>query len=141
MESPMKEIFLSASVPIKGRRYYEDSDPVLIHAAVRAFATLVLGRRRIVWGGHPSITPLLWAACESLGVQYSRCVTLYQSSYFKADFPIANERFRNVIHVRREGGRARSLFAMRVAMLERSRLEAAVFIGGEVRGFEGDIFF
>src|SRR5947207_7693613 len=126
----MKEVFLSASVPAKGRKYCRSSDPVLIHAAVRAFAMLVLGRRRIVWGGHPSITPMLWAACESLGVKYAKCVTLYQSLYFDEFFPEANAHFRNVKYVKKAKTKTASLYAMRVAMLRRPAIEASVFIGG-----------
>ncbi len=126
----MKEIFLSASVPIKGRKYFTGADPLLIHSAVRAFAMLALGRRRIVWGGHPSITPMLWAACESLGVKYAQCVTLYQSLYFEEMFPEENARFRNVKYVQKRKTLAESLLAMRAAMLQRRAIESAVFIGG-----------
>src|SRR5688572_16956118 len=126
----MREIFLSASIPARGRKYFRGADPVLIHAAVRAFAMLVLGRRHIVWGGHPTITPMLWAACESLGVKYAKSVTLYQSQHFKDDFPRANENFRNVVYVPKKRSRAASLSQMREQMLARPEIEAAVFIGG-----------
>lgn len=126
----MMEIFLSASVPIKGREYFDGSDPLLIHSAVRALATLALGRRHIVWGGHPSITPMMWAACESLGVSYAKCVTLYQSKEFRDFFPEENAHFRNVRYIRKRKNTIASLLAMRAAMLRRPKLEAAVFIGG-----------
>ncbi len=125
----MDEIFLSASVPVEGRQYYEGSDPLLIHAAVRALATLTLGRRRIVWGGHPSITPMIWAVCESLGLQYAQCVTLYQSNFFQDIFPEENARFKNVIYTESMKDAAASLRVMRKSMLERE-LKAAIFIGG-----------
>ncbi len=126
----MNEIFLSASVPLKGRKYFEGSDPLLIHAAVRAFAMLVLGRRHIVWGGHPSITPMMWAACESLGVEYAKCVTLYQSSFFRDFFPEENKGFRNVRYVDKQDDLASSLWMLRMEMFKRPNFEAAVFIGG-----------
>jgi hypothetical protein len=126
----MREIFLSASVPLKGRKYFKGSDPVLIHAAVRSFAMLALGRRHIVWGGHPTITPMLWAACESVGVEYAKWVTLYQSMYFRDDFPKANAHFRNVQFIDKKKSRAASLLTMRSTMLRRPGIEAAVFIGG-----------
>jgi len=134
----MDEIFLSASIPIAGRRYFEGSNPVLIHAAVRAFANLVLGRRRIVWGGHPSITPMLWATCEDLGVAYASTVTLYQSRFFEELFPEENARFKNVIYTDTGKDIDDSLVTMRRAMLSRERLRAAVFIGG-MEGIEAEL--
>jgi hypothetical protein len=67
----MTAVFLSASVPVMGRgNFYETADPFLIQSAVREFVTAVLGRRLIVWGGHPAITPMVWAVCEDLGVSF-----------------------------------------------------------------------
>src|SRR5215475_2836912 len=97
MGGSMKAVFLSASVPVIGRgNYYETADPFLIQSAVREFVTVALGRRLIVWGGHPAITPMVWAVCEDLGVSYADAVVLYQSKYFKGLVPEENERFGNV---------------------------------------------
>ncbi|MFZ6672271.1 hypothetical protein ACO0J9_29755, partial [Pseudomonas aeruginosa] len=53
----MKRIFLSASVPRPDRgNFHETADPFLIQFAVRELMTVALGRRQIVWGGHPAIT-------------------------------------------------------------------------------------
>src|SRR5258705_4522652 len=38
-----------------------------------------LGRRLLVWGGHPAITPMIWAAANDMGVDYGAWVHLYQS--------------------------------------------------------------
>lgn len=128
----MSSIFLSASIPVPGRgRYYETANPFLIQMAVREFLTLTLGRRRIVWGGHPAITPMVWSVCEDLGVRYSDAVVLYQSRYFEDIFPEENARFANVHFVDAvKNDRTLSLQAMRRAMLSREDLDAAVFIGG-----------
>jgi len=128
----MSAIFLSASVPIVGRgKYYEDADPFLIQFAVREFVTVALGRRLIVWGGHPAITPMVWAVCEDLGVDFSNAVVLYQSTFFEEAFPKENARFANVNYVDAVPGDAHaSLLLMRKAMLTRPDLSAAVFIGG-----------
>ncbi|MFH7375956.1 hypothetical protein RA263_28030, partial [Pseudomonas syringae pv. tagetis] len=67
-------IFLSASVP-DGRgenRYAQTADTVAIATAVGALVHVVLGRRRLVWGGHPAITPMVYAVAEGLGVDYSQ---------------------------------------------------------------------
>ncbi|MGH8474553.1 MAG: hypothetical protein ACRERV_07775 [Methylococcales bacterium] len=128
----MSEIFLSASIPIVGRGdFYQTADPFLIRVAVREFVTTALGRRVIVYGGHPSITPMIWAVCEGMHASFSRSVVLYQSSYFKDDFPDENKRFKNVVYVDADpNDRNESLTRMREAMLSRKDLSAAVFIGG-----------
>jgi hypothetical protein len=128
----MSAIFLSASIPVLGRgNYFESADPFLIQMAVREFLTLALGRRRIVWGGHPAITPMVWAVCEDLGVSYSDAVVLYQSRFFEETFPEENAHFANVKFFDPiDSDREASLLAMRRAMLSRDDLSAAVFIGG-----------
>lgn len=128
----MNAIFLSASVPVPGRgKYYLSADPFLIQFAVRELITTVLGRRLIVWGGHPAITPMVWAACEDLGVDYRSSVVLYQSTFFADFFPDENRFFGNVEYVEHiPGDKGASLLLMRDAMLSRDDLSAAVFVGG-----------
>lgn len=127
----MAQIFLSASVPVQGRgNFFESADPFLIQFAVRELMTVCLGRRRIVWGGHPAITPMVWAVCESLDVQYASAVRLYQSRFFEEWFPEENRRFRNVKYTPAvPDDRAASLDLMRRKMLAEP-FDAAVFIGG-----------
>ena len=126
-----RRIFLSASVPMPGRGdFHESANPFLIQFAVRELLTVCLGRRLIVWGGHPAITPMVWAVCEDLGVEYAKAVLLYQSKLFGDFFPEENKRFANVVYVDSvENDRAKSLERMRFEMLTGS-FEAAVFIGG-----------
>ncbi|PSH05208.1 MAG: hypothetical protein CXZ00_03385 [Acidobacteria bacterium] len=128
----MKSIFLSASVPLAGRgTYLETADPFLIQMAVRELMTLALGRRRIVWGGHPAITPMIWSVCQDLGVRYSDAVVLYQSRFFREIYPEENAHFANVHFTEAvDNDREASLLSMRKAMLVRDDLHAAVFIGG-----------
>jgi hypothetical protein len=136
----MDAIFLSASVPVIGRgRYHETANPFLIQTAVRELVISVIRTHRIVWGGHPSITPMIWNICEDLCVDYAKSVVLYQSRYFQDRFPEENERFGNVIFTDavpndREG----SLAILRQAMLARTDLVAAVFIGG-MEGVETEL--
>jgi hypothetical protein len=127
----MRAIFLSASVPAIGRgNFFETADPFLIQTAVREFVSVALGRRLIIWGGHPAITPMVWAVCEDLGVSFANAVVLYQSKFFKI-FPEENKRFNNVVYVDAvDGNREQSLLRMRKDMLARNDLESAVFIGG-----------
>jgi len=128
----MGTIFLSASIPVVGRgSYYETADPFLIQCAVRELAIATLRRHKIVWGGHPAITPMIWSICEDLGVDYASSVILYQSRFFEGRYPEENQLFDNVIYTDAvPGNLAASLKAMREAMLSRDDLVGAVFIGG-----------
>jgi len=134
----MNAVFLSASVPVIGRgNFYETADPFLIQSAVREFVTVVLGRRLLVWGGHPAITPMVWAVCEDLGVRYAKAVVLYQSKFFADVFPEENKRFGNVEYVDAvPKDRDASLLRMRKQMLSRDDFSEAVFIGGMEGLFE-----
>ena len=124
-------IFLSASVPVPGRGdFHESANPFLIQFAIRELLTVCLGRRILVWGGHPAITPMVWAVCEDLDVSYSKAVVLYQSKLFSDVFPAENQRFANCVYVEAvEADRAKSLERMRMQMLSQD-FEAGVFIGG-----------
>jgi len=134
----MNAVFLSASVPMIGRgNFYETADPFLIQSAVREFVTVALGRRLLVWGGHPAITPMVWAVCEDLGVSYARAAVLYQSKFFADVFPEENKRFGNVEYVDAvPEDREASLLHMRKKMLSRTDFSEAVFIGGMEGIFE-----
>lgn len=126
-------IFLSASVPDPKRApdFAATSDSVLIGAAVSALVHVTLGRRPLIWGGHPAITPMVWTVAQDIGVDYGRWVRLYQSAYFKDDFPEDNEHFQNVTYTENvENDRKKSLLHMRERMFSEHAFSAAVFIGG-----------
>ena len=126
-------IFLSASVPDpkRGPDYAATSDSVAITSAVSALVHVTLGRRVLVWGGHPAITPMIWHVAENIGVDYGSWVRLYQSKHFSDQLPEDNERFRNVTYTEEiESDRNKSLLSMRMQMLSDYRFTAAVFIGG-----------
>ena len=135
----MGAIFLSASVPVVGRgNYHETADPFLIQCAVRELVMAVIKTQQIVWGGHPAITPMIWSICEDLGIDYAKSVILYQSRFFEDRFPDENKHFGNVVFVDAvPDDRDASLLSMREAMLSRSDLTAAVFIGG-MEGVEAE---
>ena len=96
----MSAIFLSASVPLVGRgNYHETADPFLIQCAVRELVMAVIRDWQIVWGGHPAITPMIWAICQDLKIDYSNSVVLYQSRFFEDRFPEENKHFGNVVFV------------------------------------------
>lgn len=155
----MKNIFLSASIPLPERhpKYYDSADIIAIRDAVIALATLVLGKHRIIWGGHPSITPLIYYVIEriiqnrldekevheildsaekkevffeELKMEISKHVWIYQSLFFKDKFPEDNEKFKNIIFTANKGDVHSSIQFMREEMLHKNEFAAAVFIGG-----------
>lgn len=125
-------IFLAASVPDPKRApdYAKSADTVAIASAVSALVHVVLGRRRLVWGGHPAITPMVYSVAEGLNVDYSEWVTLYQSKEFEELYPEDNERFHNIIYTEKKDDREASLLHMRQQMLGSNSFSAGVFIGG-----------
>lgn len=135
----MSAIFLSASVPLAGRRHYhEAADSFSIQLAVRKLVIAVIERQRIVWGGHPAITRMIWAICKDLNINYAKSVVLYQSRFFQEHFPEENKHFANVVFVDAvPGDREASLLRLREAMLSREDLRGAVFIGG-MEGVEAE---
>lgn len=128
----LKSVFLSASIPKKERhpKYYENADIIAIRDAVIALSTSLLPNFRLVWGGHPSITPMIYYVMEQLNVNIQDHVTLYQSSYFEGLFPEDNNRFENVVLTENKGDLESSLSLMRKRMFLENKFSAAVFIGG-----------
>ena len=128
-----ESIFLSASVPDPKRapEFAETSNSVAITSAVRALVHVTLGRRVLVWGGHPAITPMIKFVAEEMGVDYGEWVKLYQSLYFKDQFPQDNEKFGNVVYTENiENDLDKSLRHMRERMFSENDFRGAIFVGG-----------
>ncbi len=130
--SPDGAIFLSAGVPDPNKSHFMgEADPAAISAVVSALLYVTLGRRKLVWGGHPSITPMVWAYAEALEIDYGAWVKLYQSGFFKDDFPEETAKFDNVVITPKiEGDVTASLAVMRHQMLNETKFGAAIFVGG-----------
>ena len=127
----MKNVFLSASVPDGQRdaRYGATADVAAIKAAVEALADVVAERGwRLVWGGHPTVAPMLAEAMARHGLTMSERVTVYLSREFEAVMP-QEDMGERVLTERRESREA-SLRLMRERMIGENRFEAAVFISG-----------
>ena len=93
---------------------------------------------RIIWGGHPSITPLVYYVMKKLNLNIQEHVTIYQSKFFEKYFPEDNNKFNNVILTDViDNDRDKSLLHMRERILDEFEFSAAVFIGG-MEGIEGD---
>jgi hypothetical protein len=102
-----------------------------IRDAVRALVCVVLPHARLVWGGHPAITPLVRVVAEDINITGEDRVRLFQSSYFKGRLPRDNATFESVTRVRgKNNDRDASLHAMREKMISSEQFAAAVFIGG-----------
>ena len=125
-------VFLSASVPDPNSdNFVRDADTVAVASAVHALIFVLLGRKPLIWGGHPSITPMIWSVAESLQTNYSDWVKLYQSTIFKDNFPEQNDKFKNVEFTPNVGGsREDSLRLMRRQMFQENTFSTAIFIGG-----------
>lgn len=141
-------IFLSASYP---RRQYQDTaDSQEIASAVKAFLGAVFhAGGKVVFGGHPSISPLVLMLARECRQKES--VRIFQSKAFEADLSEATLRLRDEgygeisltnldpmeftqsLENPNPEDFPRSLAIMREAMLSRSDTNpaAGVFIGGD----------
>lgn len=132
MASKLKKIFLSASIPLADRdpKYFDTADNTAIRDAVIALSRIVLPKAELVWGGHPSITPLIRAVLEKQKLQISEYVTLYQSNFFLKKFPSDNKFFEKLIITDELKDQEESLGLMRKKMIVENNFCAAIFIGG-----------
>lgn len=130
----VKNIFLSASVPIEERdpMFFETADVIAIRDAVIALASTVLTNKeyRLIWGGHPSITPLITLILNRYNLKMSDRVILYQSREFEKFFPPENKDVGVRVITDRKENRDASLLLMRQMMIGTNEYEGAVFIGG-----------
>lgn len=135
----LKNIFLSASIPLPERdaKYYETADIVAIRDAIIALTTVVLPKHKLIWGGHPSITPLIYYVMEKLGLNIQEHVQIYQSLWFKDKFPEDNNKFENIVFTESLKDIPSSIQLMRERMLFENEYAAAVFIGG-MNGIEDE---
>jgi hypothetical protein len=135
----IKNIFLSASTPLPDRdpKYIDSADIIAIRDAVIALTTVVLPHHRIVWGGHPSITPLIYYVMEKLDLNIQEHVKLYQSLWFEDKFLDDNNKFENIVFTKKQEDIPSSIKYMRERMFTENDYSAAVFIGG-MNGIEDE---
>ncbi len=134
-------VFLSASIPIEERdkRYFVTADFIAIRDAVRALATVVIPHSKLVWGGHPAITPLIRYVMNRMNTNVREHVTIYQSNYFRKFFPVDNFDFEDIRIIPESSTRDSSLLEMRNAMIRQNDFRAGIFIGG-MEGVEEEYF-
>jgi len=131
-EDNLNKIFLSASIPYPDRdkKFYDTADVVSIRDAVRALATIVIPKAHLVWGGHPSITPLIRFVLERMNADLKKHITLYQSLFFEDKFPPDNFAFENIVLTERKSTRNESLEFMRNRLINENDFKIGIFIGG-----------
>lgn len=127
----MKSIFLAAGVPdpLQSPEFARTANVVLIREAVIALIEVVLPHGRLVFGGHPAITPFVSRVAAQLG--HLDRVTAYQSQWFRGQQPPEVECFAQLCWTPRGADREDSLAIMREQMLTEGTLVAGVFIGGK----------
>ena len=127
-----RNVFLSASVPKAGREFFGTGDVIAIRDSVIALASAVIANTdyHLIWGGHPSITPLITLVLKRYNLKMSDRVTLYQSAHFKEKFPPENKDVGIRIITADTGEAASSVELMRKKMFSENSFYAAVFIGG-----------
>lgn len=137
--SELKTIFLSASIPLPDRhpKYHGTADVIAIRDAVISLASTVLPKYKLVWGGHPSITPLIYYVMQRLDLKIQKHLTLYQSRFFEKYFLEDNNQFENVVLTENTNERDSSIFLMRRRMFTEHKFVAGIFIGG-MEGIEDE---
>ncbi|HEY5536591.1 MAG TPA: hypothetical protein VIL99_16860 [Ignavibacteria bacterium] len=128
----LNNIFLSASIPNENRdrKYFDTTDVIAIRDSVRALATVVIPNSRLIWGGHPAITPLIHYIMKNMNLNIKDHIKLYQSNYFKQYFPKENEFFEDVRIIKENKDKDSSLEDMRNEMINNNDFVAGIFIGG-----------
>lgn len=131
-------VFLSVSIPDPKRnpKYFGTANLAAIREAVRALAIVVLPRTRLVFGGHPAITPLVLQIGQTF--RSVENIKMYQSAYFERFFSLENREFSHVVVTDPvDNDRDASLELMRATMINSEDFGAAIFIGG-MEGIEDE---
>jgi hypothetical protein len=129
----MLSIFLSASIPIADRhpKYLETADAAAIRDSIRALVSVIVPGTQFVFGGHPSITPLVHQVVRGMTPNVQEHVILYQSLFFKNQLPPKVSEFEEVRFTDAvDGDLDASLARMRGAMISAHDFDAGVFLGG-----------
>lgn len=135
-------VFLSASFPAKDReaKYYQTARPFEITDATVAAARAIFGAHgKLVFGGHPTITPLILSVGHDFSADFPEqdwpFIHIYQSRLYENEVP------EETLQLEREGigkiywipavnrDMVKSQLLMRTEMLKTKPI-AGVFIGG-----------
>ena len=138
----MPSVFLSASIPLPDQnlRYSGTTDVIAIRDSVRALVSVVIPTGKIVFGGHPAITPLIRLLVRGMTPDVRQHVILYQSRLYEQRFPPEVAEFEDVRFVDAVGtDEAASLREMRRVMISSQQFDAGIFLGSPgARSFSPD---
>lgn len=130
-----RHVFLSASFPSGERgKAVGPYDPSAVADAVTALVRAVLSRSgRLLFGGHPTITPLVLAIAMEHRAKHS--VDVFQSEWFRGRVTpetqrLADRGYGEIHWTERRGDLDRTLRTMRRRMLDYGHIAGAVFVGG-----------
>jgi SLOG cluster3 family len=129
----LKTVFLSASIPLPHRdpRYFETVDTIAVRDSIRALVSAVVPVGRLIFGGHPAITPLIRLIIRAMNRATSEHIVVYQSRYFEKQLTPEIEEFGDVRFTEAvSNDREKSLALMRTRMISDHNFDAAIFIGG-----------
>lgn len=128
-------VFIAASFPSGERaERWPTCDASAVAEAVTAAVRTIIGMDgKVLFGGHPTITPLVLMVAREHGVQGR--VDVYQSGWFADKITDATRRLEQTgagtIHiVPSESTRDASLETMRAAMLSQRGIRGGLFVGG-----------
>ena len=118
----LKTIFLSASIPLPERhpKYHGTVDVIAIRDAVISLASTVLPKHKLVWGGHPSITPIIYYVMR--GSEEALTPIRRRTKFVAALISFMNGE--NTFD------RNSSVLLMRNRMFSEHKFAAGIFIGG-----------
>jgi hypothetical protein len=135
-------VMLSASI-IPSELQHTPGAQELYTAVIHLTQGIALSGGRIVFGGHPTITPLVRYALKELNLE-NPPVDLYQLTFYKNQAPkdIEDTSVFREIHWIESGNNGKTSLAddlakMRNAMAEATK--AAIFIGGKTTKYSGNI--
>jgi hypothetical protein len=140
-----KCVFLSASFPTGERATrFPEADPFEITTAVVSLARATFGAKgRLLFGGHPTISPLVLSVGRDFLSYFSErerrsegpLVYVYQSLYYKEIVPeetrsLEEEGVGKIVWAKSLSNARESLREMRTRMLREGKPVAGVFVGG-----------
>ena len=125
-------ILLSASIPTADRpaRYFDTADIIAIRDCIKALVAAAVPNYALIWGGHPSITPMIRLLAQSHPENVVDRFVLYQSRAFINIAPKDNKFFPHVIWVDAASDSKQSLKSLRSRMMTEPNYTAGIFIGG-----------
>ena len=130
-----RHVFLSASFPSgeRGEKVRPFDASAIADAVTAVVRAVLLNKGKLLIGGHPTITPLVLMVGTEMRAQDS--VDVFQSKWFQSQIPeetlrLAASDVGNIHWTPKHESREKSLWIMRLEMLEFVEPVGVVFVGG-----------